>query len=51
LYTHAHAAREICDAADRGREQWAQTLSARWGLADNLFAGLDARRLPTPEFT
>jgi 1,4-alpha-glucan branching enzyme len=48
LYTHAHAAREICEAADRGRESWARTLSERWGLADNVFAGLDARRLPAP---
>ena len=51
LYTHAHAAREICDAADRGREQWAETLSARWNLADNVFPGLDARRLPADAIT
>jgi 1,4-alpha-glucan branching enzyme len=51
LYTHAHAAREICDAADRGRERWAETLSTRWNLADNVFAGLDARRLPAPILT
>lgn len=51
LYTHAHAAREICDAADRGREQGATTLSARWNLADNVFAGLDARRLPADAIT
>jgi 1,4-alpha-glucan branching enzyme len=45
LYTHAHATREICDAADRGREQLADKLSTRWNAADNLFPGLDARRL------
>ncbi len=45
LYTHAHATREICGAADRGRDILADQLSSRWNLADNLFAGLDARRL------
>jgi 1,4-alpha-glucan branching enzyme len=45
MYTHAHATREICDAADRGRERLADDLSARWNIADNLFAGLDARRM------
>ncbi|PYE15594.1 1,4-alpha-glucan branching enzyme [Williamsia limnetica] len=45
MYTHAHATREICDAADRGREGLANDLSARWNIADNLFAGLDARRM------
>ncbi|WP_051121875.1 glycoside hydrolase family 57 protein [Nocardia sp. 348MFTsu5.1] len=45
LYTHAHATREICDAADRGRESVAAQLAAQWNRADNLFPGLDARRL------
>lgn len=45
LYTHAHATREICAAADRGRDSLADQLSSRWNVADNLFAGLDARRL------
>ncbi|MDL9935621.1 glycoside hydrolase family 57 protein [Gordonia sp. ABSL1-1] len=44
-HTHAHATREICDAAMRGRDAHAAELAAGWNRADNLFAGLDARRL------
>jgi len=44
-HKHAHATREICAAADSGREDAAQALAAGWSSADNLFAGLDARRL------
>ncbi|AZG48805.1 1,4-alpha-glucan branching protein domain-containing protein [Gordonia insulae] len=44
-HKHAHATREICDAALRGRTDQADTLAANWARADNLFAGLDARRL------
>ena len=44
-HTHAHATREICDAAMRGRDADAARLAAGWQRADNLFAGLDARRL------
>ncbi|MFW0786716.1 glycoside hydrolase family 57 protein [Gordonia sp. CPCC 206044] len=46
-HKHAHATREICDAALRGRPERAQTLADNWFRADNLFAGLDARRLRT----
>ncbi|GAB93991.1 1,4-alpha-glucan branching protein domain-containing protein [Gordonia rhizosphera] len=47
-HKHAHAAREICDASLRGRGERAATLADNWSRADNLFAGLDARRLPGP---
>ncbi|MDL9944078.1 glycoside hydrolase family 57 protein [Gordonia sp. ABSL11-1] len=46
-HKHAHATREICDAALSGRDEQAARLAANWSRADNLFAGLDARRLPT----
>lgn len=46
-YKHAHATREICAAADSGREELAQRLARGWRQADNLFGALDARRLPT----
>ncbi|MBD0859847.1 glycoside hydrolase family 57 protein [Gordonia sp. zg691] len=44
-HTHAHATREISDAAMRGRDDAAATLAASWSRADNLFPALDARRL------
>ncbi|UEA58455.1 glycoside hydrolase family 57 protein [Gordonia otitidis] len=44
-HTHAHAVREIADAALRGRTAQAGRLAAGWNLADGLFADLDARRL------
>ena len=44
-HTHAHATREICDAAMRGRTRQAQDLAAGWNAADSLFGALDARRL------
>ena len=44
-HTHAHAPREIADAALRGRTEQAARLAASWNLADGLFADLDARRL------
>ncbi|MGV9710456.1 1,4-alpha-glucan branching protein domain-containing protein [Gordonia sp. NPDC003424] len=44
-HKHAHATREICDVALRGRNEQAATLAADWSRADNLFGGLDARRL------
>nr|WP_212763139.1 glycoside hydrolase family 57 protein [Gordonia araii] len=45
-HKHAHATREIADAAARGRESTARSLADGWFAADNLFADLDARRLP-----
>ena len=48
-HKHAHAAREIADAAARGRESTALSLGDGWFAADNMFADLDARRLPGPE--
>ncbi|MEP9416704.1 glycoside hydrolase family 57 protein [Gordonia sp. VNQ95] len=45
-HTHAHATREIVDAALSGRDREAQRLSHNWFRADNLFADLDARRVP-----
>ncbi|MFT3900553.1 MAG: glycoside hydrolase family 57 protein [Gordonia sp. (in: high G+C Gram-positive bacteria)] len=48
-HKHAHATREIADAAARGRESSAGALADGWFAADNLFADLDARRLPGPE--
>ncbi|WP_168703069.1 1,4-alpha-glucan branching protein domain-containing protein [Gordonia paraffinivorans] len=44
-HTHAHATREICDAALRGRDAVAEELARNWARADNLFPALDARRL------
>ncbi|MFT4044516.1 MAG: glycoside hydrolase family 57 protein [Gordonia sp. (in: high G+C Gram-positive bacteria)] len=44
-HTHAHATREIADAALRGRTYAAHDLAANWRRADGLFADLDARRL------
>lgn len=44
-HTHAHATREISDAALRGRTEQATRLAANWNLADGLFPDLDARRL------
>ncbi|GAB2646746.1 glycoside hydrolase family 57 protein [Gordonia jinhuaensis] len=49
-FLHAHATREICAAADAGREERANALAAGWARADNLFAHLDARRLPPAGF-
>ena len=47
-HKHAHATREIADAAARGREPSARALADGWFAPDNLFADLDARRLPGP---
>ncbi len=44
-FKHAHATREICWAADTGRDGTAARLADGWHRADNLFAGLDARRI------
>ncbi|MDF0586068.1 glycoside hydrolase family 57 protein [Tsukamurella sp. 8F] len=44
-YKHAHALREIADAAERGDEHRAATLATAWRHADNPFPGLDARLL------
>lgn len=44
-HIHAHATREIADAALRGRGDHARRLADGWARADTLFAGLDARRL------
>ncbi|GAA1480942.1 glycoside hydrolase family 57 protein [Gordonia sinesedis] len=46
-HVHAHATREIADAALRGRNENAARLADGWARADNLFADLDARRLVT----
>ena len=48
-HTHAHATRELCDAAMRGRGEAAARIAANWARADNLFAGLDARRIAAIE--
>ncbi|TWS26680.1 glycoside hydrolase family 57 protein [Tsukamurella sputi] len=45
-YKHAHALREIAEAAERGDEARAVALARTWRLADDPFPGLDARRLP-----
>ncbi|TWH09090.1 1,4-alpha-glucan branching enzyme [Rhodococcus rhodochrous J45] len=45
-HKHAHALREIAEAVDSGRTETAQRLADGWNRADNLFPGLDARRLP-----
>lgn len=45
-HKHAHATREICAATAAGRTDKAATLADNWHRADNLFAGIDARRLP-----
>ncbi|MEU5843336.1 glycoside hydrolase family 57 protein [Rhodococcus sp. NPDC047139] len=45
-HKHAHALREIAEAVDAGRDDAAERLAAGWNRADNLFPGLDARRLP-----
>lgn len=47
-YKHAHALREIAEAAERGDESRAVALARTWRLADDPFPGLDARRLPAP---
>ena len=44
-HTHAHATREIVDAALRDHHERAEQLRRNWFGADNLFADLDARRL------
>lgn len=44
-HTHAHATRELADAALRGHGDEAIRLCGNWFRADNLFADLDARRL------
>nr|WP_202927263.1 glycoside hydrolase family 57 protein [Gordonia desulfuricans] len=44
-HTHAHATREIVDAALRGQADEARRLAGNWSAADNLFADLDARRV------
>lgn len=46
-HTHAHATREISEAALRGRHDLAVNLAANWSRADNVFRALDARRLGT----
>lgn len=46
-HVHAHALREIADAAAGGRAELATELADRWNLADGLFPALDARRLRT----
>ncbi|MFF0814378.1 1,4-alpha-glucan branching protein domain-containing protein [Rhodococcus sp. NPDC003318] len=50
-HKHAHATREIAEAATTGRPERAATLAAGWNLADGLFPGLDARRLPEDDGT
>jgi 1,4-alpha-glucan branching enzyme len=45
-HKHAHALREIAAAVAAGRDETAARLAAGWNRADNLFPGLDARRLP-----
>lgn len=45
-HTHAHALREIAEAVASGRDSTAVRLADGWNRADNLFPGLDARRLP-----
>jgi 1,4-alpha-glucan branching enzyme len=44
-HLHAHAVREITEALTRGRTSRASELASGWNCADNLFPGLDARRL------
>ena len=44
-HIHAHALREIADAATRGHDVRAAELAAQWNRADGLFPALDARRL------
>ena len=46
-HVHAHALREIADAATGGRAELATELADRWNRADGLFPSLDARRLRT----
>ena len=48
-HKHAHALREIADAVASGRDATAIRLADAWNRADNLFPGLDARRLPRPD--
>ncbi len=50
-FKHAHATREICWAADSGRDITATRLADGWHRADNLFAGLDARRIRDHDFS
>ncbi|MFD6857787.1 1,4-alpha-glucan branching protein domain-containing protein [Rhodococcus sp. NPDC060086] len=45
-HKHAHATREIAAAVAAGRDAAATQLADAWNRADNLFPGLDARRLP-----
>ncbi|SUE14629.1 glycosyl hydrolase family 57 [Rhodococcus gordoniae] len=45
-HKHAHALREIAEAVGSGRTETARRLADGWSRADNLFPGLDARRLP-----
>ncbi|MGU3434189.1 1,4-alpha-glucan branching protein domain-containing protein [Actinomycetes bacterium M1A6_2h] len=45
-HLHAHAVREITEALTRGRTRRAAELASGWNRADDLFPGLDARRLP-----
>ncbi len=45
-HKHAHATREIAAAVAEGRDSAAARLADAWNRADNLFPGLDARRLP-----
>ncbi|MGL6233815.1 MAG: 1,4-alpha-glucan branching protein domain-containing protein [Segniliparus sp.] len=44
-HLHAHATREIAEAAESGHEAKAVRLAAGWQIADSLFGRLDARRL------
>ncbi|MGX6513183.1 1,4-alpha-glucan branching protein domain-containing protein [Rhodococcus sp. SJ-2] len=45
-HKHAHATREIAAAVAEGRAAAATRLADAWNRADDLFPGLDARRLP-----
>lgn len=45
-HKHAHALREIAEAMASDRDVAAVRLAEAWNRADNLFPGLDARRLP-----
>lgn len=48
-HLHAHAVREIAEAAASSQLARAHRLAAGWAQADGLFPGLDARRLPNRE--
>ena len=48
-HLHAHAVREIAEALNSGQVARSHRLAAGWTVADGLFPGLDARRLPVRE--